>query len=98
MELEIDLNDLKDSAVRRMLMKAIRSELNRSKPMHQRADEKDLEPKDDESAEDADKEMEDLVKLSEEKRGKSTPVPMDDEDMSDQSLDKLEPPKKGKKK
>jgi hypothetical protein len=98
MELEIDLNDLKDSAVRRMLMKAIRSEVNRSKPMHQRKDEKSLEPKEDEATEDADDEMDDLVKLSEDQKGKATPVPMDDEDMSDESMDKMEPPKKGKKK
>lgn len=98
MELEIEIGDLKESAVRRLLLKAIRCEMNRSKPMHQRKGEKEIEAEDsDEATDDLDAELEDLANLSEEKRGKAAPIAMDDEDMSDEAIDKIAPPKPAKK-
>ena len=102
MELEFSMSDLKPDAVRRMLTQAIRAESNRSQPMHKRKSKEELAVDNDDATEEADEEMEKLADLSEEKKGKATDVAMDDEDMSDEAMDEITPPKKspvkGKKK
>lgn len=97
MELEFDLTDLKDSAVRRMLRQAISAQKNRSLPLHKRKKEDEIEDVDD-ATEEAEEENEKLADLAEESNGKAAPVEMDDEDMSDEAMEKLEPPKKKAKK
>lgn len=96
MELEFDLTDLKDSAVRRMLRQAISAQKNRSLPLHKRKPESETEV--DDATEEAEEENEKLADLAEESNGKAAPVEMDDEDMSDEAMEKLEPPKKKAKK
>lgn len=96
MELEFDLTDLTNSAVRRMLRQAISSQKNRSLPLHKRKAEDDVET--DDATEEAEEENEKLADLAEESKGKAAPVEMDDEDMSDEAMEKLEPPKKKAKK
>lgn len=99
MEMEFDLTDLKDSAVRRMLRQAILREKNRSLPMHKRKSEEELdEPEEDDATEESEIEGEKLAALHEDQKGKAAPVEMDDEDMSDEAMEKLEPPKKKAKK
>jgi hypothetical protein len=97
MEFEFDLTDLKDSAVRRMLRHAISKEKNRSLPMHKRKPDGKLDEVDD-ATEEAEEENEKLADLAEEGKGKPAPVEMDDEDMSDEAMETLEPPKKKAKK
>lgn len=96
MELEFDLTDLKDSAVRRMLRQAISAQKNRSLPLHKRKEEEDTEL--DDATDEAESENEKLADLAEESNGKPNPVEMDDEDMADEAMEKLEPPKKKAKK
>lgn len=101
MEIEFDLSDLKEAAVRRMLRQAILREKNRSLPMHKRKGESDIkeEAEDvDEATEEADEEASKLATLHEDQKGKAAPVEMDDEDMSDEAMETLEPPKKKAKK
>lgn len=97
MELEFDLTDLKDSAVRRMLRQAISKEKNRSLPMHKRKPEGEAAEVDD-ATDEAEEENNKLADLAEEGKGKPAPVEMDDEDMSDEAIETLEPPKKKAKK
>ena len=97
LELEFDFDDLKPAALRRMLTQAIRTEENRSKPLHKRKSKEELEPKDDDASEEADEEMDKLAALSAEKKGEASDVPMEDEDMSDEAMDELPPQKKPKK-
>lgn len=97
MDFEFDLTDLKDSAVRRMLRQAISTQKNRSLPMHKRKPEDEVDEVDD-ATEEAEEENEKLADLAEESKGKPAPVEMDDEDMSDEAMEKLEPPKKKAKK
>jgi hypothetical protein len=93
MEWKIDLSDLKESAVRRMLRDAITTEHERSLPMHRRG-KKQLEVEaEDEATEDADDENQKLVELAEE-NGKPADIPMTNEDVSEEAGDKLAPPKK----
>lgn len=101
MELEFDLSDLKEGAVRRMLRQAIMKEKNRSLPMHKRKPDSELDQDDDEATEESEAEGEKLAALHEDQKGKAAPVAMDDEDMSDEAMDALAPPKpkaKAKKK
>jgi hypothetical protein len=98
MELEFDLTDLKDSAVRRMLRHAISTQKNRSLPMHKRKEDLKVESEVDDATDEAEEESEKLADLAEEGKGKAAPVEMDDEDMADEAIDKLEPPKKKAKK
>jgi hypothetical protein len=91
MEWNIDLADLKESAVRRMLREAISTEKDRSLPLHKRGKQK-LEVED-ESTEEADEENEKLVELAEE-HGEPKDIPMTNEDVSEEAGDKLTPPKK----
>lgn len=93
MEWKIDLSDLKESAVRRMLRDAISTEHERSLPLHKRG-KKPLEVEaDDEATEEADEENEKLVSLAEE-RGQPKELPITNEDVSEEAGDKLAPPKK----
>lgn len=93
MEWKIDLSDLKESAVRRMLREAITTEHDRSLPLHRRG-KKPLEVEDeDDATEEADEENEKLVSLSQE-HGKPADIPMTNEDVSEEASEKLEPPKK----
>jgi hypothetical protein len=93
MEWNIDLADLKESAVRRMLREAISTEQNRSLPLHKR-NKKPLEVEaEDEATEDADDENEKLVELASE-HGAPKDIPVTKEDISEEAGDKLEPPKK----
>lgn len=99
MEIEFDLSDLKEAAVRRMLRQAILREKNRSLPMHKRKSEVELEEEgEDDATEEAEIEGEKLAALHEDQKGKAAPIEMDDEDMSDEAMEKLEPPKKKAKK
>lgn len=93
MEWNIDLSDLKDSAVRRMLREAISTEKNRSLPLHRR-NKKPLEVEaEDEATEDAEDENDKLVELASE-QGEPKDIPVTNEDISEEAGDKLEPPKK----
>lgn len=92
MEWNIDLSDLKESTVRRMLREAISTDKNRSLPLHKRKEKLEVETHDDATAE-ADEEGEKLATLAEEK-GKPADIPMTDEDMSEEAVEKLAPPKK----
>lgn len=98
MELEFSFDDIKPSALRRMLTQAVRLEANRSQPLHKRKSKEQLAVDDDDATEEADDEMEKLADLSEEKKGKAAGVPLTDEDMSDEAMDELTPPKKTPKK
>lgn len=75
------------SALIEMLEEAVMSESDRSKMSHKRSDGPDHEKS--ESAKDEDEEREKLADLHEEAHGKPTPIEMEDEDMSDESMDKL---------
>jgi hypothetical protein len=88
-ELEFSIDDIKPAALRRMLTQAIRTEGNRSKPLHKRKSKEELEVEDDDATEEADDEMDKLADLSEEQKGKASDVPMEDEDMSDEAMDEL---------
>lgn len=93
MSFMIDVSDLKESAVRRMLREAICTESNRSLPLHKRNQQKLEAEAPDEDSEEADEENEKLVQLSEE-HGKPAEIPMTDEDISEEAGEKLAPPKK----
>ena len=91
MELNLGKNPFKKftkSALVEMLEDAIIAEKDRSLPMHKRGL-KDKAEKD-EATEEADEEMGKLADLAEETRGKPAPVEMDDEDMSDEAMEKIE--------
>lgn len=75
------------SALIEMLEEAVLSDSERTKMSHKRGDGPDREKS--ESAKDEDDEREKLADLHEESHGKPTPVEMDDEDMSDEAMDKL---------
>lgn len=77
-ELDIDIfSDLTKAAKDRLLRKALMSEANRQKPLHQR--DKSM---DDPDTEEQDEEMEKTVELHQ-KRGKPAPIPVTDEDFSE---------------
>ena len=91
MELNLGKNPFKKftkSALVDMLEDAILAEKERSKPLHKRGMESKVEK--DEVTEEADEEMEKLADLAEEKHGKPAPVELDDEDMSDEAMEKIE--------
>jgi hypothetical protein len=93
--MEIDLSRRRDnpfkkftkSALIEMLEDAVMTERERSLPMHKRGKEK---AEKDDATEEADMEREKLADLVEEKRGSPNPVEMDDEDMSDEAMEKIE--------
>lgn len=93
MEWKIDLSDLKESAVRRMLREAMTTESERSLPLHRRGKQKLEVEAEDEATEDADDEHDKLAALAAEK-GEPAEIPMTNEDISEEAGDKLEPPKK----
>ena len=64
----------------------IAQELDRQKPRHKRGKERDEKDADDREA---DEERNKLADLTEEQRGSSNEVEMDDEDMSEESMDKI---------
>lgn len=91
MELNLGKNPFKKftkSALVEMLEDAILAEKERSLPMHKRGQKDKVEK--DEATEEADEEMEKLADLAEETHGKPEPVEMDDEDMSDEAMEKIE--------
>jgi len=83
MKWDIDLSDLKESAVRRMLREAISKETDRSKPASKR--DKELQAELEEAADD---ENDKLVEMSASK-GESSPIPVSEEDVSDEANDSL---------
>lgn len=92
MEIDLGKNPFKKftkSALVDMLEDAITAEKERSLPMHKRGKKPDLEK--DDATEEADEEREKLADLSEETNGAASPVEMDDEDMSDEAMEKVEP-------
>lgn len=95
MEWEIDLTDLKDSAVRRMLREAIAKEKDRSLPMHKRGEKKQIEV--DDASEEMEEESEKLAELAAEK-GEPKEIPMTGEDVSEETSEKLAAQKKNAKK
>ena len=91
MQIDLGKNPFKKftkSALVEMLEDAIMTESERSLPMHKRG-KKDKSDKDD-ATEEADEEMGKLADLAEEKHGKPSPVEMDEEDMSDEAMEKIE--------
>jgi len=103
MQIDLGKNPFKKftkSALIEMMEDAILSEKERSLPMHKRGKKEKVEK--DEATEEADEEREDLADLSEEMHGSPAPVEMDDEDMSDEAIEKIEskvkPKPKAKKK
>lgn len=91
MELNLGKNPFKKftkSALVDMLEDAILAEKDRSLPMHKRGKVDKYEK--DEATEEADEEREKLADLAEETHGKPAPVEMDDEDMSDEAIEKIE--------
>lgn len=76
------------SALIEMLEDAVMAEKERSLPIHKRGG-KDKIVKDD-ATEEADEEREKLADLSEETHGSPAPIEMDDEDMSDEAIEKIE--------
>jgi hypothetical protein len=93
MEWNIDLADLKESAVRRMLREAITTQKNSSLPLHKRGKKQDDIVEDDDASETADEENEKLTELAAEK-GEPKEIPMTNEDISEEAGEKLMPPKK----
>lgn len=91
--LDVDIfNDLKEPVVRRLLRQAYMSQREDSLPMHRRKS-----GGDDEVTEDQDDEREKTVELHE-SRGKPAPIPVLDEDVSENTAAKMMPKKvKGKK-
>jgi hypothetical protein len=99
MEIDLGKNPFKKftkSALVDMLEDAIATEKERSLPLHKRGQKTAVEK--DDATEEADEEREKLADLAEESKGAASPVEMDDEDMSDEAMEKLEPPAKVKKK
>jgi hypothetical protein len=76
------------SALVGIIEDALMTEKERSLPAHKRG-KKDRKAKDD-STEDADRDREDLADLHEEMKGSPAPIHMDDEDLSDESMDVIE--------
>ena len=83
-----------------MIEDAVMTERERSLPAHKRGkkERREKTPED----EDADEERDDLADLDSEMHGEPEPVDMDDEDMADDSMEKIESkigkPKKADKK
>ena len=84
--MRLSLEKITKTGLREMLEDALMRERDRSKPRHKRDGEKKEK---DEIDEDADDEMEKLADLHEEHTGSSRDVELDDEDMSDDSMDGL---------
>lgn len=82
MEIEFDLSDLKESAVRRMLLAAIKREGERSKPAHKRDSEVQ-----DEIEEESDEESEKLSELHSSSKGEANPIPVTEEDLSESAAE-----------
>lgn len=76
------------SALIEMLEDAVMAEKDRSLPLHKRGQKE--KPEKDDATEEADEEMGKLADLKEEKNGKASPIEMDDEDMSDEAIEKIE--------
>lgn len=98
LEFELTFDDIKPSTLKRMLAQAVRTEKNRSLPLHKRKSKEELVSEDDDATEESDAEMDKLADLSEEKKGKAADVALTDEDMSDEAMEELTPPKKAPKK
>jgi hypothetical protein len=91
MELDLGKNPFKKftkSALIEMLEDAVIAEKKRSLPLHKRG--KDAPAEKDEATEEADEEREKLADLAEEQHGSPAPVEMDDEDLSDEAMEKIE--------
>ena len=91
MEMNLGKNPFKKftkSALIEMLEDAVLAEKERSLPMHKRGQKEKVEK--DDATEEADEEREKLADLAEEQRGSPNPVEMDDEDMSDEAMEKIE--------
>lgn len=93
--LDVDIfNDLKAPVVRRLLRQAYMSQREDSLPMHRRKS-----GGEDEVTEDQDEEREKTAELHA-SRGKPAPIPVSDEDVSENTAAKMMPPmpkaKKGK--
>lgn len=91
MEMNLGKNPFKKftkSALIEMLEDAVMAEKERSLPMHKRGQKEKTEK--DDATEEADEEREKLADLAEEHRGSPNPVEMDDEDMSDEAMEKIE--------
>ena len=91
MQIDLGKNPFKKftkMALVEMLEDAILSEKDRTLPLHKRGMKEKVAK--DHATEEADEEREDLADLVEEKRGKPAPVEMDDEDMSEETMDKIE--------
>ncbi len=94
MDFEFDLSDLKESAVRRMLMSALKRDGQRSKPSHKRDEDvqKEIEEEDDE-------ENSKLADLHSSSKGEASPIPVTEEDLSDDAAEEMKKkPAKGAKK
>lgn len=76
------------SALVEMIEDAVMNERERSLPAHKRGKKERREKTPEE--EDADEERDDLADLDSEMHGEPEPVDMDDEDMSDDSMEKIE--------
>lgn len=91
MKIDLGKNPFKKftkSALVDMLEDAIIKEKERSLPMHKRGKVEKAEK--DEATEEADEEREELADLAEEMHGSPAPVEMDEEDMSDEAMEKIE--------
>lgn len=91
MELEFDLSDFKEAAVRRMLASALKREAGRKKPYHKRDPEIQKEIEDEEDDED-----ESMAEL-ESSKGEANPLPVTEEDMSEETADNLKKKASNKK-
>lgn len=92
--LNVDLSDLKESCVRRLLREVVTQDMSVSKPASMRGEAKctscHSEPDGDEDMDDEDEESESekLVNLQQETRGKPAPLPVTEEDFSEGTLRK----------
>lgn len=93
---KIDLHDIKDSVVRRMLREAVDYIGERQKPMHKRGKKESPEEEDDD-AEEQDDENDRLVELHQ-SRGAPAPIPAVEEDFPEPVAEKLQAKKPTKKK
>jgi hypothetical protein len=93
----VKLSQITKGGLIEMLEEVIGEELDKQKPRHKRGEERSEK---DSADEEQDEEREKLADLVEEQRGSSKEVEMDDEDMSDESIDKIKSKQKdeGKKK
>jgi len=91
MQIDLGKNAFKKftkSALVEMLEDAIATELEREKPEHKRG--VDEKKKKSSASEEADEERDDLADLHEEQHGSPDPIELDDEDMSDEAMHKIE--------